>query len=570
MPPASRIVVAMLVLVGLAGCPGPDEDDVDWRDAAPVRFADASPDDTLDAAPPDAAPGTCVRAHEALVALAATPQACSVDTECPRGSHCDAAVGTCAFACESSAGCGAGATCSCDGFCRPEGSPAGDEPGCGEGDLRRAPPALDVDGLHAVPIDVQRLDARVVIDAAARTASADAVLDFVLGPGPGGHAIFDLRQTILRARLNGVDIPVDALAAHDLGGGPGAEMRVLAIPLPACSENRLVVSYALEQPASPAAIPIAFSPTRPRLAWDLWLSDLYPGRYLESWFPANLIYDRFAFALDLAITGAEGAHVPISNGAITTLAPAHWKIAFPPSSTAFSPMLSLGPADSLRQLATSLALVDGTTVELALFVNAAVSADLATVAAEIQGYLNDFIASTGPYAHGDRLTVYIWNVDERSMEYDGATTSNLSSLEHELFHSWYGRGLKPASQNDGWIDEAWDVFNTGELAFEPIALADDAPAVTLSSADPWVRVTPYLAYSSGRQLFAHIASLVGVEALRAAMKSFYALHIDAQLVSTAELAQHIYCATGEARVLAAFHRFAFGRSDAPPAPPPCP
>jgi hypothetical protein len=40
------------------------------------------------------------------------------------------------------------------------------------------------------------------------------------------------------------------------------------------------------------------------------------------------------------------------------------------------------------------------------------------------------------------------------MEYDGGTTTASGNLKHETYHTWWGRGLKPASQNDAWWDEA--------------------------------------------------------------------------------------------------------------------
>src|SRR5262245_2831864 len=86
--------------------------------------------------------------------------------------------------------------------------------------------------------------------------------------------------------------------------------------------------------------------------------------------------------------------------------------------------------------------------------------DLEMGGPEIQQYLVKNVTQIGPYSHGNRFTAYIWENQERSMEYDGAVTSNVAALEHEVFHSWYARGIKPASQNDGWIDEAWDNYNT--------------------------------------------------------------------------------------------------------------
>jgi len=46
------------------------------------------------------------------------------------------------------------------------------------------------------------------------------------------------------------------------------------------------------------------------------------------------------------------------------------------------------------------------------------------------------------------------------MEYDGGTTTGQAALQHETYHSWWGRGLKPASQPDAWIDEGWTFYYT--------------------------------------------------------------------------------------------------------------
>jgi hypothetical protein len=44
------------------------------------------------------------------------------------------------------------------------------------------------------------------------------------------------------------------------------------------------------------------------------------------------------------------------------------------------------------------------------------------------------------------------------MEYDGRTTTGQPALQHETYPSWWGRGLKPASQPDAWMDEGWTFY----------------------------------------------------------------------------------------------------------------
>ena len=82
------------------------------------------------------------------------------------------------------------------------------------------------------------------------------------------------------------------------------------------------------------------------------------------------------------------------------------------------------------------------------------------------------------------------------MEYDGATTASVAALEHEVFHSWFGRGVKPARAADGWIDEAWTTWATAsqrseQPRFSAIELPlDDPPVVLYPPQHPWARHTP--------------------------------------------------------------------------------
>jgi aminopeptidase N len=112
------------------------------------------------------------------------------------------------------------------------------------------------------------------------------------------------------------------------------------------------------------------------------------------------------------------------------------------------------------------------------------------------------------------------------MEYDGATTGSEGSLEHEVFHSWFGRGVKPASARDGWIDEALATWWTSDHPDHPrqaaMPLALDGEPVVLAPPSPWSRHTPREAYRTGYRLMAGIAHAAGGAArLTDALTTFY-------------------------------------------------
>jgi hypothetical protein len=147
------------------------------------------------------------------------------------------------------------------------------------------------------------------------------------------------------------------------------------------------------------------------------------------------------------------------------------------------------------------------------------------------------------------------------MEYDGAVTTEMAVLEHEVFHSWFARGLKPASQNDAWMDEGWTVYNTSNVCqVKPFDMADKP--IVLSSPQPFNRVTPNSdpspnAYLDGSRFFAGLAAAIGYDNLRSYMSSFYHSNMY-NLVTTGQLETYLRYKSGIKEISDYFHRFVYG------------
>ena len=312
-----------------------------------------------------------------------------------------------------------------------------------------APPAAVVDGLTAVPIDIQQLTAALTFDAATSSASGDATMDFVVGL-QNGNPIFDLRQTITGVWLDGAPLAPAQASHHDFGGGTNADLRVVESVLMAGSSHSLRVTYSLGPPQASTAG--SYQPgltwsAGPRLAFNFGFTDLGAGRYLEAWAPANLIFDQFPLDLELVLLNTPVPHTVITNGTVTGLGPNHWSVSFPARFTALSTLLELRASDTLASLTDTTTLpVSGTTVSVEAWKLAASAVDLTAEIASLKSWLAADESAYGPYLHGNRFVAFL-NVG--GMEYEGATTSGAGSLRHETLHSWYGRGVKPASQADG-------------------------------------------------------------------------------------------------------------------------
>ncbi|MFN7922287.1 MAG: hypothetical protein U0Q16_19450 [Bryobacteraceae bacterium] len=155
-----------------------------------------------------------------------------------------------------------------------------------------APPPKPFEDLHAVPIHIRHIEARLELNAAVANARGEALLDFEHG-SEDGCPVFDLRQPIEELSIDDEPVDVRALFHRDFGGGAWAHLRVIPRLLAAGSRHRMRIRYAVGHPAVPVV-----GGRQPGLDWvpgrrtlPLRLSDLGAGRYLRSWVPANLIFN---------------------------------------------------------------------------------------------------------------------------------------------------------------------------------------------------------------------------------------------------------------------------------------
>jgi hypothetical protein len=431
-------------------------------------------------------------------------------------------------------------------------------------DYQLAPPPTMVDGRLAVPVHFQDVHATVTFDGAVATGRADVTVMYEVGPSTGCPLI-DLRQEVDRIWIDGTPVTPGDLAVCDMGAGAFSTVRVLDAVQDAGSVHTLRVAYRLGLPDAQLGgsyPPVLAWSSGPRLRWTFGMSDLNAGRYLEAWLPSNLIWDRFPVRLDIEITGTPVEHSAITNGEVTVLGTNHWSVQFPGHFAPMSHLLEIRASDTLESATGSATLPLTGPVAIEAWKLAGGPEDLAARIADAGAFLVSNETDYGPYLE-DRFVVFFHGA-AGGMEYSGATTTSVPALGHEIFHSWFARGVTPASQADGWWDEAFTTFHEdGADDTEPFDFLK-AP-VELCSRSPFQRRTPGNAYADGSRFFRGMAAAVGVGTLRAAMRSLYELRRGGPL-STAELEEHLVARTGGAVLVDAFHRFVYGFSDPSPAP----
>ncbi len=404
------------------------------------------------------------------------------------------------------------------------------------------PPPVQLQARLAVPVDIQRMSASVRFDVASQTTEVSATVELTVD-GPTGCPVFDLRQDIDAAELDGVPLPPEALGYADMGAGYDARVRVIDVACEGGSTHVLNLHYRLGTPEATGAVPVVWSPPGDGVSWDLFMSDLEPGRYLEMWLPANLCHDQFAVQLEVEIAGTARPHVLLANGTAVEHTPGYgWSVRYPETFTSLSPLLVVGPSDHVRAQQTTVQ-AGGKETRVRVARVDGVGTDLHDVTADIAAWLSYFTERYGPWTHGDDFLAVIWDMP-RGMEYDGATTACEPAIEHEVFHSWFGRGVKPARAADGWVDEAMATWATasrratsGRFAVEELGL--DEPPSLLYPAHPWSRHTPREAYAAGGRLMSGLAHMAGGAAqLRSAFAAWHKAH-SGRPASTRELAAHM-------------------------------
>lgn len=421
-----------------------------------------------------------------------------------------------------------------------------------------APKPKIVDGFNACPLHIDQVTASMVFDGSSEISQCIAEMEFTIGPY-SGYPFFDLRQTISSATLDGTPLSVAELAHHDFGGGANTQLRIIEQWLVSGSSHVLSLTYDLDTPDAPNARGVIWE-SGPRLSFDFHLSDLNPSRYLESWLPSNLQFDSFPVALDVQITNTDLPHTILTNGVLSLLDTNHWQVDFPAHFASCSPMLLIEAQDRVVRHTATASLTGGTVVTLDLMKRASdVALDLNSAAATVENDLDDFHSSIGPYMHGNRYTALLTSGPQHSMEYDGGTTSSMSALRHEIFHSWWARGMLPARGEDGWLDEAWTTYNMAPDAV-PLDMADTPVAMWTNN--PFVRKTHGSAYGHGASVFSGIAADIGIATLKSYMADIYNGR-KGRRFTTPEIEAELIRRSGALQIANYFNRFVYGFDSLP-------
>lgn len=225
-----------------------------------------------------------------------------------------------------------------------------------------------------------------------------------------------------------------------------------------------------------------------------WASDLDDRRFLERYMPANFEFDQVKMTLTLNFLGAKTIQNVYSNGVMQEVKAGSYKFTYPAHYTSSSIFFHTTPASLVVETRYSLKSIDGREIPVVIYVSK--SATATTALDQMKAAANDVFQELerdyGPWPHPS-LTIY--NAGSGGMEYCGATMTSVSAVGHEMFHSYFARGVMPANGNTGWLDEA--LASWRDKGYQSISVLSGTSM--MSNRLYYTRYTDYSAYSFGER-----------------------------------------------------------------------
>lgn len=285
-----------------------------------------------------------------------------------------------------------------------------------------------------------------------------------------------------------------------------------------------------------------------------WTSDLDERKYLERYLPANFEFDQVKMTFNVEFIGAKTKQVIYTNGVVTEKSANSYQISYPDYYTASSIFFHTVPAGATKELRFSLKSIDGRDIPAVVyFSKSSWNTNLERLKTKTTQVFHELESDYGAFPHP---SITVLQAGMGGMEYCGATMTDFSALGHELFHSYFARGVMPANGNAGWIDEA--LASWRDNGYQTLSTLSGSSR--MSSHPYYTRTTDKAAYSFGERFMGY---LDGKLKTKGGLKPFMRYMVDKNVFSPFYIQEFIkemsdfYGVSLEAD----FKRYTFGSGD---------
>lgn len=306
----------------------------------------------------------------------------------------------------------------------------------GENDRYHMPKSFAVNGGKAVFADFYEAVYQINYDVTQK--KAYVVAEIGLQVLEAGYPIFDSVETPTSVSFDGE--PVQTVLSRT----PGNETTLRIVNKLAAVGNHIlrveIPLTSLIEFTSDGGVKSAF-----------WTSDLSERQFLERYLPANFEFDQVKMTFFVNFIGAKTRQIIYTNGVVAETKPNSFRISYPAYYTSSSVFFHAVPQGSTKELRFSLKSIDGRSIPTVVYAARNSFASLETLARKTAEIFQELESDYGAFPHP---SLTILQAGRGGMEYCGATMTELAALGHELFHSYFARGVMPANGNSGWVDEA--------------------------------------------------------------------------------------------------------------------
>lgn len=364
--------------------------------------------------------------------------------------------------------------------------------------INQAPPAFQTEHGRAIFVDFKKATYHLLYDHKNKQAFADTEIEFEALEK--GLPIFDSLNTPYGVSLDGEEVtqvltplPGDASKARVVIKEVEPGMHTLKIRTPITKG----VIYGWKGVSS-----------------GFFIKDLKDRNFLERYVPTNLEYDNYQMTFRVNIENASHRwHDIFANGEVTNPEQNVFEVTYPDFYTSSSVFFHLVPRRKFVRYYLKWTSSDGREIPVTIYshwrwFNGMLKKKAWSVLEELE---KDY----GPWPH-PQILIYGTGI-RGGMEYVGATATSYVSLGHELFHSYFAKGVMPADGNSGWMDEGLASWrDKGYQTHEK----PDYFSVNLAKHSAYTRKTDDRSYEKGRSFFAYIDYQLKAKAL--SLKSFLA------------------------------------------------
>ncbi len=354
-------------------------------------------------------------------------------------------------------------------------------------DLSHRPKSFDVTNGKAVFVDFQTAD--YVITYNASTSSANVVATIKFNAPEAGLPIFDSVTAPSSVKLDGET--VNSLEVKT----PSKETTLRVInKLISVGEHTAIISV-------PLTTLIEFRDGGVKSAF--WTSDLSERNFLERYMPANLEFDQVKMTFNIMFEGFTSKQKIYTNGVVQELrkgSKSSYKISYPSHFNASSIFFHTVPEGLTSELRFSLKSIDGREIPSVVYFGKSILGGFTSLETLKNKASEVFHELEGDYGAWPHEQLIIYNAGQGGMEYCGATMTSLSALGHELFHSYFARGVMPANGNSGWLDEA--LASWRDDGYQTLSTLSGSSK--MSNHPYYTRTTDMAAYSFGERFMGYL------------------------------------------------------------------